>query len=549
MGLRLAGLSTYSSFGFATAIAVVCVLAAALTLVPALARLAGRRLLPRKVRRGARLDASDAAHRPLGRSGSAAARCRGRSPPRCCMVAARRCRRSDMRTWPQDAEQRSRPSSTTRQAYDLIAEEFGPGANGLAHGRRGPSDARRRRDRRRLRADLERAATTSSRSSQPVVVARRRRRGARRCSRRSAALRRAHARRSSTSSASRRCPTARCSPATHRCSPTSPTLLDDRLPAGDRASSSASRCCCSRWCSARCVVPLKAAVMNLLSIGAAYGVLVAVFQWGWGAELLGLDHAVPVSSWVPILIFAILFGLSMDYEVFLLSRIREDWLAHRRRPRQRGPRARRHRPGHLRPPPRSWSPSSSASPPRSTWSSRCSASGMAVAIFLDATVVRMVLVPATMSLLGRWNWWLPGWLDRLLPHVDVERPTDAADARWHRAPPPPDDDRPRSASDHRTRGTPTTTTETTTTTTTDRHRPAAPAARPGRRPRGPGRHVDDVPDAPRLPARPGRLRRGGAARPRSRTAPPGGRWPSAGRSSPRRCTTTTPARTPGCGRR
>ena len=73
------------------------------------------------------------------------------------------------------------------------------------------------------------------------------------------------------------------------------------------------------------VVPLKAAVMNLLSIAAAYGVMMAVFQWGWGAELLGLDHAVPVSSWVPILMFTILFGLSMDYEVFLLSRIREDY--------------------------------------------------------------------------------------------------------------------------------------------------------------------------------------------------------------------------------
>ena len=87
------------------------------------------------------------------------------------------------------------------------------------------------------------------------------------------------------------------------------------------------------------VVPVKAAVMNLLSIGAAYGVLTAVFQWGWGAELLGLDHAMPVSSWVPILMFAILFGLSMDYEVFLLSRIREDWLATGDAARQRGPRA------------------------------------------------------------------------------------------------------------------------------------------------------------------------------------------------------------------
>ena len=73
------------------------------------------------------------------------------------------------------------------------------------------------------------------------------------------------------------------------------------------------------------VVPVKAAVMNLLSVGAAYGVVTAVFQWGWGLELLGIDHRVPVSSWLPILMFAILFGLSMDYEVFLLSRIREDY--------------------------------------------------------------------------------------------------------------------------------------------------------------------------------------------------------------------------------
>ena len=72
-------------------------------------------------------------------------------------------------------------------------------------------------------------------------------------------------------------------------------------------------------------VPLKAAVMNLLSVGAAYGVLTAVFQWGWGLQLLGIDHSRPVSSWLPILMFTILFGLSMDYEVFLLSRVKEDW--------------------------------------------------------------------------------------------------------------------------------------------------------------------------------------------------------------------------------
>ncbi len=82
--------------------------------------------------------------------------------------------------------------------------------------------------------------------------------------------------------------------------------------------------------------------MNLLSVAAAYGVLVAVFQWGWGLELLGVDHTLPISTWLPILMFTILFGLSMDYEVFLLSRIREDYAAHRRRRRQRGPRPGRH---------------------------------------------------------------------------------------------------------------------------------------------------------------------------------------------------------------
>jgi RND superfamily putative drug exporter len=173
------------------------------------------------------------------------------------------------------------------------------------------------------------------------------------------------------------------------------------------------------------VVPLKAAAMNLLSIGAAYGVLTAVFQWGWGVELMGLDHAVPVSSWIPILVFAILFGLSMDYEVFLLSRIRESWLA---------------------------TGDAQASVVRglSDTGRVISAAaaimvavflgfatevdvvvkmvglGMAVAILMDATVVRMVLVPATMALLGHRNWWLPGWLDRLLPTVDVEATHPAA---------------------------------------------------------------------------------------------------------------------------
>jgi RND superfamily putative drug exporter len=167
------------------------------------------------------------------------------------------------------------------------------------------------------------------------------------------------------------------------------------------------------------LVPLKAAAMNLLSISAAYGVLTAVFQWGWGAELLGLEQGMPVSSWMPILIFAILFGLSMDYEVFLLSRIREHWLA-------------------------DGDASGSVVKGLADTGRVISAAaaimvavflgfatevdvivkqlglGMAVAVLLDATIVRMVLVPATMTLLGRFNWWLPAWLDRALPHLEVE---------------------------------------------------------------------------------------------------------------------------------
>jgi RND superfamily putative drug exporter len=178
------------------------------------------------------------------------------------------------------------------------------------------------------------------------------------------------------------------------------------------------------------VVPLKAAAMNLLSIGAAYGVIVALFQTDTGAGLLGLDHGVAISSFAPIIMFAILFGLSMDYEVFLLSRVREDWLAtgDARRSVVTG----LARTGRVI--------SSAAAIMVAVFIGFAFDSnvliktlgiGMAIAIALDATVVRLVLVPATMTLLGRWNWYLPHWLERILPHVEVERPGDDAvpDAR------------------------------------------------------------------------------------------------------------------------
>ncbi|MET0626871.1 MAG: MMPL family transporter [Acidimicrobiia bacterium] len=167
------------------------------------------------------------------------------------------------------------------------------------------------------------------------------------------------------------------------------------------------------------LVPLKAVIMNLLSIGAAFGVVVAVFQWGWAADLIGVDRATPIEAWAPVYIFAIVFGLSMDYEVFLLSRIKEEY----------------DRTGH----------NATAVADGLALTARVITAaaaimvcvfgsfvlgdevalkllglGLAVAVLIDATVVRLVLVPSTMELLGDWNWWLPKWLDRILPRVHVE---------------------------------------------------------------------------------------------------------------------------------
>ena len=167
------------------------------------------------------------------------------------------------------------------------------------------------------------------------------------------------------------------------------------------------------------LVPLKAAVLNVLGVGAAYGVVVAVFQWGWGASLIGVHETVPIMPLAPMLMFAILFGLSMDYEVFLMSRVREQYLKHRSPDRAVvegvGSTAK--------------VITSAALIMISVFASfildvdvttKMFGVGLAVAVFLDVTLVRMVLVPAVMSLLGHRAWWLPTWLDRRLPTIDIE---------------------------------------------------------------------------------------------------------------------------------
>jgi RND superfamily putative drug exporter len=155
------------------------------------------------------------------------------------------------------------------------------------------------------------------------------------------------------------------------------------------------------------VMAVKAAVMNLLSVAAAYGIMTAIFQTDTGAHLLGLPHAVPVSSWVPILMFTVLFGLSMDYEVFLLSRVREDWL---RTGDARGSVVRG-----LAGTGRVITSAAAimvavfigfALDPDITV--KMTGVGSAAAVLVDATLVRLVLVPATMALLGKANWWRPG---------------------------------------------------------------------------------------------------------------------------------------------
>jgi RND superfamily putative drug exporter len=168
------------------------------------------------------------------------------------------------------------------------------------------------------------------------------------------------------------------------------------------------------------VIPVKAAAMNLLSMGAAYGVIVAVYQWGWLAGIFGVSRTGPIDPWIPLMMFTIVFGLSMDYEVFLLSRMREEWV-------------------------QSGDNSKAVASGLATTARVITAAaaimvcvfgsfvigdplrilavfglGLAVAVLVDATVVRMVLVPAVMQILGPANWWLPRWIGRAIPSLAVE---------------------------------------------------------------------------------------------------------------------------------
>ncbi|MEU6163744.1 MMPL family transporter [Streptomyces tanashiensis] len=177
-------------------------------------------------------------------------------------------------------------------------------------------------------------------------------------------------------------------------------------------------------------IPLKAAVMNVAAVAGAFGIVVAIFQWGWGSELLGLGSAGPIEPFLPVIMVSVLFGLSMDYQVFLVSRMYEEWL-------ETGDNRRAVRIGLAE---TSRVINSAAVIMISVFLAFVLSGDRVIAMFgialaaavaLDAFVLRTLLVPALMHLLGGANWWLPKWLDRLLPRISIEPPEcrEAADAR------------------------------------------------------------------------------------------------------------------------
>ncbi|GLZ04285.1 membrane protein [Actinomadura sp. NBRC 104412] len=407
-GLVLSRIPVFMTMGFATGIVVAATVAGAVTLLPAVLGLAGRRVLRRRDRaEGATIRAESPRVRRWAEHV-------GRHPwpwllAALALMLTLAAPALGMRTWPSDAS--SEPeSNTARQAYDLVADAYGPGANGpllVA------VDLRESPDIAGLRARL--AATEGVVGVAPPQV-------------------------SPDGSAAVVVVTPAYGPQDERVVDLVDRVRADVLPPGSEITGlTAAYVDLSRVLDERLwpvigvvvatsfvmlmivfrslLAPLKAAAMNLLSIGAAYGALTAIFQWGWGAELLGLPHGVPVSSFILLLMFAVLFGVSMDYEVFLLSRVREEWL----------------RTGNAR---------ASVSTGLAVTGRVISSAalimvavflgfaldpglvvkqmgvGLAVAVALDATVVRLVLVPATMALLGRANWWLPRPLDRLLPTLE-----------------------------------------------------------------------------------------------------------------------------------
>ena len=410
-GLQFTGVPNFRSMGYAPGIVVLVTVAAAVTLLPALLGLAKMRVYSRKARRTGHLEAA-ASHSPMAArlAHTVAKRPVAWLVGSAVLLLSLGVPALGMKIGTSDAG--NEPTDTTiRQAYDLVDEAFGPGSNGpllvVADldriGQDGLAGVQR-----------ELASTEGVLSVTPPMV-----------------------------SADGSTAVLNVTPTTGPQDDATLELLDGlraTMPPGVQiggftaamddfqsilvdhlwiviAVVLAASFLLMLLAFRSVVVPVKAVLVNLLSVGAAYGVLVLAFQTERGADLLGLPGTVPIAAYVPVLMFAILFGLSMDYEVFLLSRVREEYL----------------RTGDSR--------GSVVAGLGSTARVISSAAlimvcvflgfaldpavvikmmgiGLATAITLDATIVRLVLVPATMALLGTRNWYLPAWLDRVLPNID-----------------------------------------------------------------------------------------------------------------------------------
>ena len=390
LGLIVAGIPFLTAAAVGISTVVLIMVLASITLLPAFLAIAGPRIGGRRAHSGARwLRWGDHVSRHAlvyAVAGTA-------------LLVALALPALDLRLGTPD-ESNLPTTRTERRAYDLVAQGFGPGINGplvvvadaaeasqRAGRGRGRSGHRRPSRRPRHEARLPRCSPTRPRLPRTT-------------------------RRSPRSSAFARRST-RTSAATPRTGPTSATASRSGCPTSS-APSSCCPSCCLTVVFRSVLVPLKAAVLNLLGVGAAYGVIVVVFQWGWAADLIGLESTLPIIPFIPVFMFAVLFGLSMDYEVFLLSRIREHYL-----------RTGDNQAAVIHGIARTARVITAAAlimiavfggfvfdeDPRV----KMFGLGLATAILVDATIIRLVLVPAIMQMLGDANWWLPRWLGRVLP--------------------------------------------------------------------------------------------------------------------------------------
>jgi RND superfamily putative drug exporter len=394
--------------GFATALVIVCMVAAAITLLPALLRLMGRRVFGRRARRAAQLPVTSFRSARSERLARAVVRRPVRSLALSALVLVTLAvPAASMRLGQNDAASESR-ANPTRQAYDLVAGAFGPGANGpldvVVNQRAIPAGA--------VAALAHRLAVTPGVAEVSAPV----------------------------HSPDGRMAVLQVIPATGPQQPQTRDLVERLdhgvLPAGaDVTGPTAVMVDMTTTLSAHLwrvilavlaatfilmaimfrsvVLPAKAVIANLLSVGASYGVMTLAFQTRTGSSVLGLPGPVPIAAWAPIVLFAILFGLSMDYEVFMLSRVQESY--------ERTADARAAVADGLAATARIISAAAAIMIAVAAGFAldpsvmvKIIGIGLASAILVDVTVGRMLLVPAAMALLGARNWYLPRWLGRLL---------------------------------------------------------------------------------------------------------------------------------------